>query len=172
MKKKKDLGIIILLSFVMLALGIIIGYSLGSGNESAPAAGIGQITAKENLSIMSLTEEGEWMALETTYGVFRYPFAFSDVIEVEAFNEGGASQLRFYTKIEGRKIKNYTVHYNDNEGTACGILKMKEEIPVSVVFESYPESLPGDWLSTFNAVQETFNDILKSMMEDKNFSAV
>ncbi len=128
--------------------------------------------SKAALSIMSITEDGDWIVVETTYGVLRYPFAFSDVIEVEAFNEGETSQLRFYTKIEGQKIKNYTIHYNDNEGTAFGTLKKEKKIPLSVVFEEPPAELQEDWKTTFYAVQETFNDVLKSMEENEKFFGV
>ena len=229
MKKKKELVAVVLIAFVMIVIGILIGYSLAGksdnssvttsadisqlestsdssqteatadssqvqntadsseteqasdNSETAPTVDNSQSettvssaqSSKDGLSIMSLTEDGDWIVVETSYGVVRYPFAFSDVIEVEAFNEGETSQLRFYTKIEGEKIKNYTIHYNaDDIGTAFGTLKQKNEIPLSVVFEEFPEDCSEEWMSTFYAVQETFNDILKSMQEDKNFTLV
>lgn len=169
MKNKKGPGLIIMLAFVMVAIGLVVGYGLGS--NASPDTTTASLKSEDGLSIMSITENGEWRVLDTTYGKLRYPFAFSDIIEVEAFNEGALSELRFYAKIEGKKMLNYTIHFNDNEGIACGTLKLKDEIPVSVVFEDAPEGLKEDWLSTFYAVQETFNDVLKSMEENKKFSS-
>ena len=72
-------------------------------------------------------------------------------------------------KIEDKIIDAYTIYFNEPKGVPCGILKMSEEIPVTVEFENAPKKLDDDWLITFNAVQETFNDVLLSMSENNDF---
>ncbi len=168
-KKKQSTVITVLLACILVVTGIIAGFALGRSTAPNDVI-INSQTEDAGLSILSISENGEWITVKTSYITLRYPFAFSDIIEVEAFNEGTVSQLRFYSKMDGKRILNYIVHFNDNEGLPCGTLKLKQEIPVSVEFKEAPKKLSKDWLSTFYAVQETFNDVLKSMEENIKFS--
>ena len=123
--------------------------------------------------IESTNEEGEWVVVKTTYGSFKYPFAFSDLIVIEAADLERSAQLRFFMKMDDNNVPIYTIHYNSGEGSLCGTLKLSdgaESIPVTVVLADKPEDLSEDWRLTFYATQETFNDVLFSMAEDKNFS--
>ena len=173
--KQKTVIISVLIACALVITGIIAGFALGSSSvkyDNPDDAQTNLSSEKEELSIMSVTEDGDWVTVKTSYITLRYPFAFSDIIEVEAFNENSASQLRFYSEMDGKKILNYVIHFNDNEGTPCGTLDLKKEIPVSAEFKAPPKKLSKDWYSTFYAVQETFNDVLKSMSEDKAFCVV
>lgn len=120
--------------------------------------------------IISITEDNEWVNVETTYGKFRYPFAFSDLVKVEAEDEGDSQSLEFSALIDDEYTIIYTINYNSDEGMPCGILMLDKEIPVSVEFEEISDTLNDDWASTFYAAQETFNDVVSSMAENENFT--
>lgn len=174
-KRKKEIKrrkiLTLLTAIVMVVLGVAVGFVVG--RDSVPDDVIvSSQTADDGLSIMSTTESGEWVTVKTSYMTIRYPFAFSDIIEVEAYNEEFASQLRFYVYISGKKTLNYVIHFNSDEGLPCGTLKLQNDIPVSVEFKKASDRLSEDWLSTFYAVQETFNDVLKSMEENEKFFGV
>lgn len=159
-KKRKMITAVIAVALVIVSVvaGVCIGRSTAS-DDNSPTQRIGK-----NLSILSITESGDWVTVKTSYITFKYPFAFSDIIEVEAFNDELTSQLRFYSEIDGKRILNYSINFNSEEGIPCGTIKGK--IPVSVMFKEAPKKLSDEWRSTYDAVQETFNDVLKSMEEN------
>lgn len=165
---KKRKMITVLLAGALVIIAVIAGIGIGSSMDKDDEITVPQ--TEGGLSIQSVTESGDWVTVKTSLITFRYPFAFSDIIEVEPFNSGVVSELRFYSKIDGKRILNYSILFNGSKGVPCGTLKNKEETPVSVEFEEAPKKLSDDWLNTFYAVQETFNDVLKSMEESKNFS--
>lgn len=169
-QKNRHVVFTALLAFVLVVIAAIVGFGIGHSTVQDDITTNPQ--TEEGLSILSVTESGEWVNVKTSFITFRYPFAFSDIIELEAFNEGSSSQLRIYSKLDGQRILNYIVHFNDNEGLLCGTLKLKEVIPVSVEFKEVPKKLPAEWVSTFSAVQETFNDVLKSMEENGMVSVI
>ncbi len=175
-KKKLKIAVTALLAIVMVVAGVAAGYGLGRSSvyEATDVSADTQNVQSENngLSIMSLKEDGEWIVLNTSFLTLRYPFAFSDIIEAEAYNDESGSQLRFYSVLDEKKVLNFIIHFNSNEGVLCGTLKLEQDIPVTVEFEEFPKKLSDDWQSTFYAVQETFNDVLDSMKDNDNFSAV
>ncbi len=174
-KQRQKVVVTALVACVMTLTGIAVGFSMGrSAEPEAPYTSIGfqnENDQNENngLSVMSVTESGEWMIVKTSYITLRYPFAFSDIIDVEAYNDESVSQLRFYSNLDGKKILNYVIYFNSDEGIPCGTIKLNGEIPVSVELKDVPRKLSKDWASTYYAVQETFNDVLKSMKENSNF---
>lgn len=174
-KRKKEMKrrkiITALIAVIMAFAGIAVGFALGRGSVSDDVS-ISSGNEEGRLSIETTTQNGDWITVKTSFINFRYPFAFSDIIEVETYNEGLSSQLRFYANIDGKKLLNYVIYFNSNEGISCGTLKLQGEIPVSVEFEKAPKKLSEDWLNTFYAVQETFNDVLKSMEENKAFISI
>ncbi|MBQ8029477.1 MAG: hypothetical protein IJ262_08755 [Clostridia bacterium] len=165
-KQKKIVIILSVLCAAFILFDVVLYFSLNSRQLNN---GSSENNDGTGLSIVSYTENGEWMEVETSYGKFHYPFAFSDIIKIEAVNKGVSAQLRFSAKIEDKIIDAYTIYFNEPKGVPCGILKMSEEIPVTVEFENAPKKLDDDWLITFNAVQETFNDVLISMSENNDF---
>lgn len=168
-KKKKEMKrrkiITLIIAIIMTVAGIAVGFALGRGSVPDDVSFSSQ-NEEGRLSIISTTESGDWVTVKTSFISLRYPFAFSDIIAVEAYNEGLASQLRFYSNLDGKKTLNYVIYFNSNEGIPCGTLKLQGEIPISVEFEKAPKKLSEDWLNTFYAVQETFNDVIKSMEEN------
>ena len=124
--------------------------------------------------IESIEEVGEFVVVTTSYGVFKYPYAFSDLIAIEALETGSSAQLQFFVRMEDEKNPIYTIYYNSGEGSLCGNLELSEDekLSVWVVFADMPEGLSDDWQQTFYAVKETFNDVLFSMAEDPKFCLV
>jgi hypothetical protein len=69
----------------------------------------------------------------------------------------------------------FTVHYGGSEGRPFGILSLSgdtDEITVAVAFADPPAGLSADDLTTFQAAQEVFNEILASMNEDARFNGM
>ena len=83
------------------------------------------------------------------------------------------SKIKLWAFGEGN-LYDVTIRYNeDGEGIALGTLKLSDQaatMPVSVSFGDAPNGLAGNELATFIAAQETFNDVLTSMMEDSRFT--
>lgn len=169
LKDKKNIAILSLSVLCAALLVAVIAVSFGKNNNSNSTT-MNENSNTTQLSIINSTENNEWIEVETSYITFRYPSAFSDIIRVEAINTGDISQLRFTGKLEDKLIDIYSIHFNNEEGAPCGVLTVnKNEISVTVDLEAPPENLSADWLTTFNAVQETFNDVLISMSENDNF---
>lgn len=125
------------------------------------------------LEMVSVAERGEWVEVETTFGSFRYPAAFADFFGVEAVDQGESARLQFDAQLAGKNVTVYTIHYNKAVGLRCGTLKLSDtaaEIAVYAEFAEKTDDIPADWLKTFYAVQETFNDVLLSMAEDGRFT--
>ncbi|MBE6768068.1 MAG: hypothetical protein E7549_04060 [Ruminococcaceae bacterium] len=125
------------------------------------------------LEILSATEAGEWVAVATTFGRFRYPVAMADLLRAEAVSEGTTAALRFVARLDGRDVTIYTIHYNKAVGIPCGTLVLSDtadEIAVYADLAEKPDDLSEEWVGTFYAAQETFNDVLSSMAEDSRFT--
>ena len=125
------------------------------------------------LEILNTTDTKDGVVVETTYGTFRYPYAFSDIVSVNAVNGEESAQLQVSVIMEDSSFVVYTIHYNEEIGSVCGKLKLdgyEDEIDVSVEFEEASDAVPEDWLTTVYAVQETFNDVINSMSEDSRFT--
>ena len=124
------------------------------------------------LQILASSETQEWVVLETSFGTFKYPYAFSDIIKAKAINDGKVSKLLFSAQIDGKDIPLYTIHYNDTIGVPFGIYRHAENVEavsVSVVFAEAPSTLSTGGMTTFQAAQESFNDVITSMAENKAF---
>ncbi len=123
------------------------------------------------LVLLSVKEQGEWVMVETSYGAFRYPTAFADILAPEVVCYDNVAQIQFIAQIAEQSLVAYTLHYRAATGIRCGTLRLPnttEEIAVSVEFAEV-DHIPADWQDTFYAVQETFNDVVSSMAEDSRF---
>ncbi len=174
-KQRQKVVITVLIVCAMTLTGVVAGFSLGrSAKPKVSDININFQNTNEKkedtgLSITSVKEDGDWIIVNTSYMTLRYPFAFSDIIEVEAYNDESVSQLRFFSNLDDKRILNYVIYFNSDQGIPCGTLKLNGEIPVSVELKEVPKKLSKEWISTYYAVQETFNDVLKSMEENKNY---
>lgn len=120
------------------------------------------------LSIEDIYRQGSSMLVKTSYLDLEFPYAFSDVIFVEAVNENGVAALKFSTKTATMDEPLYTIWFGGTVGEAIGTYAGK--FPVTVEFFSLPKNLSEDDQGTFKATQETFNDVLQSMHENENFA--
>ena len=124
------------------------------------------------LEIVSVVEQGDRVVVTTTYGVVQYPFAFSDLIRVEAENNDSRSTLAFSLVMGETAYPVYALHFGGSEGMVLGTVTLENGTSVGVYgeFAQFPESLPEADTVTYNAVQETFNDIVASLGENENFT--
>lgn len=157
---------------LIIAAAVVLSFVfLKNDPEFEEPSGIIDVTLSE-LKVISSTENDGSVDVETTYGKFSYPSAFADIMSVKAVSEEKTTALQFFSNIDGKEALIYTIYYNNDIGTPCGLYTFSEsgeEIVVSVVFENLPENISSDWISTFRATQETFNDVIESMDEDERF---
>lgn len=186
-RKNKKNYIVLAFVCVLVLFAIFIGIYLSQNNNKIPEQSGDQVEntpvvntpadvtpaeERTEFKIESVTEQGESVSVTTTYGTFAYPFAFSDLIVIEAVDLETTAQLKFFLDMDGVNVPIYTVCYNSEEGSLCGHLTLpdkEEAIPVSVILGEIPEDISEDWKLTFYATQETFNEVLFSMAEDVNF---
>lgn len=151
---------------VVIAAFFIIGTLKNGGSQSA-YGDIGK------LIINSEERQDEYVAVDTSYGSFKYPYAFSDLIHIDPVNDGEYSVLEFTAEINGITAKLFSFYFNYSDiGTDVGTVKLSggQNVNVSVEFYDPVEGLAGDDLTTFYAVKETFNDVLVSFAENDNFT--
>lgn len=178
-KNTKSVAILLALCAVMTAFAAGGCRKIETPEDLSKDTQIGSVDAPEEMNAPALRiettdEDSKWVTVGTTYGAFRYSSAFSDIIAVTAVQHDAASNLLFTADIDGKEILLYTIRYNeDGKGIALGTLKLSDQaatMPVSVSFGDAPNGLAGNELATFIAAQETFNDVLTSMMEDSRFT--
>lgn len=126
-----------------------------------------------NLSVEAIEEQGDMMAVKTTFCQVKFPFAFADLIQVKAVNEEAVASLEFAALIAGDAYPLYALHFGGSEGIHLGAMEIDGEAePRAVYAEFYPadEAALGDNLGTFHAAQETFNDVVASLAENQKFA--
>jgi len=168
MRNKRLLNILVI-ACVLSVLGTVIALCVNRRERPSPAPSAEQVVP---LKLLSIAEHGEWMVAETNYGSFRYPAAFADILAPEVIAHATSSELQFIAQIADQSLVAYSIRYNERIGDRCGTLRLSdavEDIPVYVEFAE-PTGIPDDWLDTFYAVQETFNDVLDSMAQDSRFT--
>lgn len=186
---KKKITWILVAGMIILAVGVLaLALTLDKepenpGSQNPPSGGTqegekGDAPVNVSFSdfkILSTTEADGSVVIETTFGKSRYPAAFSDLITVKAQSGEASAGLQFFAQIDSKEIPVFTVHYGGNEGRPFGILSLSgdaDEITVAVAFADPPAGLSADGLTTFQAVQEVFNEINASMKEDSRFSGM
>ena len=165
---KKVIAVTLAICAIMMTL-MITSCKKGNDDIKDPAEAV----VMPELKIEATSESGSWIVVETTYGELRYPYAFSELISVNATSSKDSAQLQFVSEINGADVVVYTIYYNEEIGSKLGEFDLGGEIgkvSVSVVFETASDSIPEEWLTTFYATQETFNDVLASISEDIRFT--
>lgn len=122
------------------------------------------------LAVESVTEQGDMVIVQTTYCDVKYPFAFADLIGVEAEEE----KLNFVLQLSGEEHLLFAICFQEGEGIPLGTLAVEgKEEPVAVWAQigTADEAALGDNVSTYYAAQESFNDVLASLMENEGFTA-
>lgn len=158
---------------VVGVVALIVAACIFLGGDKGPAVYDPERGPLKELTVGSMERQGETMVVDTSYGEVKFPYAFSDLIRVEAFNQGNQTALTFTARIGGQDEKLYTIWFNSPEGTAAGSMDLKDgEDPVTVTLVFYQpdaELSEGD-RTTFYATQETVNDVLASLEEGGNFT--
>ena len=118
--------------------------------------------AKPQLAVDSIEEQGDMMVVNTPFFQLKYPFAFADLIQVEAVDNGEVAELHFSAKLDLSDYRLFSISFG---GTG-------DFLPVEVYATLYriDESLSSDFVNTFNAAQECFNDVMMSLMECEGFT--
>lgn len=131
-------------------------------------------TEPVKLAIDVIEEQGDMMVVETTYCQLKYPFAFGDLIEVECINSGDTEALVFSVKLDLSSYRMFTITFGQTEGILLGTLltpNAEEPVPVYADLGQIDENLPENFVNTFYAAQESFNDVIGALMENENFTA-
>jgi hypothetical protein len=174
----------IILAVGVLALALVLDkVPENPGSQNPPSGGTQQgekgdtpiNVSFSDFQILSTTETDGSVVIKTTFGNSRYPAAFSDLITVKAQSGEASASLQFFAQIDSKEIPVFTVHYGGSEGRPFGILSLSgdtDEITVAVAFADPPAGLSADDLTTFQAAQEVFNEILASMNEDARFNGM
>lgn len=139
------------------------------GTTEGSVAGV--TSQVKQLLVENVTEQGDTVIVTTTYGTVKYPYAFSDLISVEAETFETHAVLKFSAEIEGEKHKLYTLIFNGEEGMPVGTLLMDgESYTVTALFHD-AAGISDDNMVTFYAAQEAFNDVVNSLSENEGFTA-
>ena len=122
------------------------------------------------LAVESVTEQGDAVIVKTSYCEVQYPFAFADLIRVRAEEE----KLNFVMELLGEEYPLFAICFGEGEGIPLGTLQLEgQPEPMAVWAEiGVPnEDALGDNVNTYFAVQESFNDVIMSLMENEGFTA-
>jgi hypothetical protein len=156
----------------IVAVGAGIGVLLSGGAELGilPEQTFPGEPLKE-LKIDAVQEQGNQVLVQTSYGTVCFPFAFSDVIQAEAKNLGGATALCFYAKIDRDTHKLLTLWFNRDEYIPIGTLLVDgKEVSVTAELFEAPFGLEQGERNTFLAAQECFNEMVASLYEMEGFT--
>ena len=136
-----------------------------SNPTSSTPTGGAHPESMEELIIHSVTEQGEWMCVSTSYGDFSYPFAYSDLMVINTISEETYVAFAMCANI-GSIEGVYNIWINQAIGTYAGVLTLEgKTYPVYVEFIAPRQDLDESALPSFYAAQETLNDVLRSWAE-------
>lgn len=171
-KKKNNKILWIAAAAAAVVLIVIIWLLVGSGDQ-LPQAHDPERAPLRELTVNAQTRDGERMVIDTSYMRLEYPYAFSDLIQIEAINQGNQTGLAFTAKIAGANRQLYTLWFNGRDGEKVGAYDLRDgEKPVVVTLAFYTPAaeLEGDDRITFFATQETINDVMAAMKQDSHFT--
>lgn len=126
------------------------------------------------LTVDSVEQEDQMMAVTTSYCVVRYPFAFSDLIRVAAENQENNAALLFSAYLDQTEYPMFRIDFDGTGGIPVGTLTLDDGTVVSVTAQIFQadEALEPDMLQTFYAAQESINDVLSSLTDMEGFVPV
>ena len=183
---KINWGLLIVLLTVILVLLIVLVVNLDKAQEQDPAMQTPgtQVTEpsdptgssgpeEKGLVIKNIEELGnEVVAVTTNYCQVQYPYAFSDMVKVEAVNEENKTALQFFALINGVNYKIYEIIFDGQGDLKIGTLSLEEgvrSVEVRATIYGPDPNLDENARLAFNAARETFNDVAMSLYENANF---
>lgn len=128
---------------------------------------------KTQLAVDSIEEQGDLMIVNTPFCTVKYPFAFADLIQVEANNNGDTAELVFSAKLDLSDYRLFTLSFGGSGDILLGTMMLPdrdEAVEVYATLYQIDETLSEDFVNTFNAAQECFNDVVISLMENEGFT--
>lgn len=143
--------------------------------ETGPSQQIQQTTApveQPPLTVESVTEEGGRIVVNSSWCTVAYPFAFADLLRVNAGQIMGSPALCFTAVIGGEEYAVFDICFGRGD-ILLGELELPvtgEKIQVRADLHKAPEGLTEGQLSSFLAAQECFNDVSASLMEHPGFT--
>lgn len=163
--------------FVTLVLLIIMLVFMRDGKKpSKPSVGQSTTTVSvsegsmPDLTVLGIEEEDGMMVVTTSYFVIKYPSAFSDLIQFKTETFEDYAQMDFSVVISGEETLLYSLICNKNTGFPVGTLQLNDS-DYTVTAEIYDlEHVSDEDRLTCQAAQETFNDVMMSLTENKGFT--
>ena len=128
---------------------------------TAPAINLGELT------IVDMYRQGSSMLVKTSYLDVEFPYAFSDVITVEAVSKDGVPGLEFRVKTKSMDERLYTIWFGGTAGKSVGTYLGQVKVMGEVC--RIPNYLGKDEQFDCKSAQDTYNDVLQSMYKSGKF---
>ena len=125
------------------------------------------------LRVDSIEEQGDMMVVNTPFFQVKYPFAFADLIQVETMDDGQVAELVFSAKLDLSAYRLFSITFGGTGEIPLGTMVLpgrEEAVEVYATLYQIDETLSSDFVNTFNAAQECFNDVMFSLMECEGFT--
>lgn len=132
-----------------------------------------ELAYMKTLELVSTEEQGNIIAVTTSYCSFSYPFAMSDLIWINPVTFRDHAALEFYVLIGDGQYNLFTIWFDGAGDIPLGSMVIPgEDVVVAVSAEVYqaPDTLDSWAMNTYNAAQEIFNDVAVSLTENEGFS--
>lgn len=162
--------IAVLIAIFVILMVVVTNLDNRNINDPADGQQSSQTAAMEPLSVLTVTDQGDQVIVATNYCAVKYPYAMSDLVQVETVNEDNKATLRFYTTLNSMKMPLYELVFGGQEELLLGTITVgSRELPVYVVIHEVSPTLDDSSRFAFVAAQETLNDVTTSMKENSNF---
>ena len=157
--KRILIAVACVVTVVLLVVCVMLGVSRWGNPASQPTNPTTTTSPTDNPATQPSDGAGEEMK----------ELLLQDVSEQGNMNQENDPRIVFYATIGGEKHALYALLFNGREGMPLGYLCVEGNIySVNAIFYD-PEGISDEGLSTFNAAQETFNDVAMSLEDNKNF---
>ena len=105
------------------------------------------------------------MVVSTSYCAVAYPFAFSDIIHVAVGQEDHQEALVFSAYLNETEYPVYSLIFGDAGEVPLGTLTMEDGTVCAITAQIFEvdSTIDADTLISIYAVQETVNDVIKSL---------
>ena len=166
-----------IISLILAALLCLSAFTACSSKSDA--AETAAPTAAETAAPESQAPANEDIAVETSYGSLKYPYALEEIVKCERQDTDGLESYIFSAVLDGSEIKVYTINFAASEraklGDPLGTVQDSAGNSVYVYFQVEDDivndNMTVDQKNTVYAAQETVNDVISSMKDFATFAA-